>query len=328
MDDCSFYKECCAKFEEIGNWIKEFDKIVIIGHVDPDGDCIGSQLAMLQAIKKQYPEKKVYAPLAMKNNLKFLLPKNYQNEITEKEMAGALLILVDIGELARLPKSIKIKESNKIIKIDHHPDKKEKEVNLSWVDPQNSSSCEMIYFLLKYLKLPIDTKIATALLTGMITDSGSFRFKKTNARTFWVASKLAEKAMPVFEINQRVFQTHETTLKTRKWVLENYVRRGKLIYVKFNVGDKKILPYIKSRKDITNLINIFENIKGVKVWVTIIQTEKDQPVAVSLRSKENTKVNVFAQKYGGGGHENAAGAKLQNWAMVDQLIKDLESHFS
>ena len=114
-----FYPEQHSKFKEIKRLIEQNNKIVILGHVRPDGDCIGGQLAFLHALQKRYPQKEIYAPFAGdEQRFRFLLPKNYHNTIKTEELKHSLVIVVDVSTPERLP--IEINQAKTIIQIDHH----------------------------------------------------------------------------------------------------------------------------------------------------------------------------------------------------------------
>ena len=117
----NFYSQEKVFFQKAKKNIEKYTNIVILGHINPDGDCIGSQTALYYAIKAKYPNKKIYFPFAETEYSKFLLPQNYQNEINPTIFKNSLVIVVDFHEKKRL-NNLKIPKDNFVIVIDHHPE--------------------------------------------------------------------------------------------------------------------------------------------------------------------------------------------------------------
>lgn len=316
-----FYPESVhKKMRKIAEIIEKAEKIVIFGHINPDGDCIGSQLAFLRMLKRKYPYKKIKAPFA--NQLKvfdFLLPKDYDGNITEKDVEGALLIIPDVSTLDRIP--FKISADAKIIKIDHHVEQ-EKFGIVSWVDDKAAAACVMIYFLFDYLKWPITSEIATALLTGTITDSGNFTFPVVREETFYAASQLMKNKAQLTTIFANLQRKTLSDLTINRWILNHFKKSEGLVYLKVYTKDAKELK-VKSTDAFRKYINTFKGIEEVKIWSFCIQIADDKPIICEIRS---TKIDVqkVAEKYGGGGHKNAAGAPVKDWKTADELLADLK----
>lgn len=316
----NFYPNCEKTFQEIKRLIESYQKIIILGHIYPDVDCVGGQLALLQFLQTEYPQKWIRAPFASDDQrFQFLLPKNYENVIEEEDQRGALVIVVDTATRKRIP--FKIIESNTVIQIDHHPDG-EKFGDVVWIDKESIAVCEMIYFLLSFWKKTLKQEVANALLAGIISDSGRFQYKKTQARTFWVTYQLIELGADLIQINKHIQQQSANDLLTMQWILNHYYKKAKFVFVKFVPQDKKQLPSVKKREDVKKFINIFDNTEGVNVWATFVQLENDEPVFISIRSKKHA-INQVAKAYGGGGHANAAAIKLKDWTMVAEIIEEL-----
>lgn len=315
------YQDQVAKFDRIKQLIDRNNKIVILGHVHPDGDCIGAQLALLQSLQKQYPQKNIKAPFADTDpKFGFLLPPNYQGKIKAIDYQETLFIVVDTATKSRLP--IKINEKKQeIIQIDHHP-RKAKFATITWIDDQSISTCEMVYVLLKKLNWPINSAIANALLTGIITDSGNFCFPKTNAKTFWVAYQLMMAKANLIKINTNIHTKKEKDLMIIRWILSNYNKEKGLIWVKFLPKNKQELPFIKEEKELKKFVNLFANVDNINKWAMFVQINTQESIFVSIRSKK-TAINHIAEKYGGGGHTNAAGIELSSWESVPKIIEEL-----
>ena len=316
----NYYVNVHQKMDKMAKLIEENDKIVIFGHVNPDGDCIGTQLAFLRALKIKYPNKTIKAPFADKlEAFKFLLPKNYDGHITEADIKDALLIIPDMSTMDRIP--FPVSKNAKIIKIDHHV-KQEKFGLVSWIDDQAAATCVMIYFLFAYLKWPINSEIATALLTGIITDTGHFSVSSVKTRTFYAASKLMEKGAQLEAINTNLSCKRMSDLLVSRWVLEHFGQKDKVVYLKVLPKDVKMLK-IKDISEIKEHINTFKGFKEIKIWIFCVQMSEKAKIVCEIRS---TKIDIqkVAQKYGGGGHQNAAGASLKDWNTADCLINDLQ----
>ena len=299
--------------EHILNKIKEFETIIIHGHIRPDGDSIGSQYGLMYLIKASFPEKNVYVTGESSDYVSFI---GKPNLLDENLFSNALSICVDTPVIKRLGDK-RFDKSNYSIKIDHHL-KEEKYADYEYID-ENAASCSEIiveFFMKNISELIMTKKCAEALLVGMMTDTGNFRYDKVNSKTFLCASTLMNYGVDLNYINNNLSSERLELLKLKGYCLSNFkISEYGFAYI---ILDKKTInEYNVSDEEASSLVYLFSTIKDVPAWAMII--ENDEEIRIRLRSK-GPNINELAKKYNGGGHEKASGAKLNNWDELDDFI--------
>lgn len=280
-------------------------KIAIASHLNPDGDNLGSLSALSKYLKKLGKEVYTIFDDIMIDDFKFL----FEDVITYKSTDVGevdLFITLDSADLLRIGESAKevFLKSPSTIGIDHH------HTNIGYsdlniLDSKASSTCEVLFSLLDE-KL-IDESIATSLLTGISTDTGSFKYENTSEKTFLVASKLMSLGAKNLEITINVYQSKT---KSEIMMLNEAISRleffeeGKIALVALPKEITQDSKYKKS--DSEGIVEYIRDIKGVEV--SIFLKEKEDGVRVSLRSKSHIDVSKVASEFSGGGHIMAAGA--------------------
>lgn len=293
--------------------IKEFDKIVILGHIRPDGDCIGSQYGLMYLIKETFPNKLVYITGSSSDYVSFI---GKPTIIDDNYFLNALCIVVDCPVKNRLSDD-RINLAKYSIKIDHHFDN-EKYCDYEYVDPTSASCTQIIgEFYMKYKdELKMNTLSATALYTGLITDTGNFKYSSVSTNTFVVAAELLKHNIDLTYINNCLSIESESALRLKGYCLSKfkitpngfaYITLSKDEFEKFNVGLEVA----------SSLVSSISNIENCPVWALIIETENG--IRVRLRSR-SIKINDIAEQFNGGGHIMAAGATLEYWSELDKLI--------
>ncbi len=308
------------KMTQVLNKIKEYDRIIIFRHFRPDGDAIGSSKGLKRIIQLSFPQKEVY----LQNNdfsdyLAFLGPED--NEINEALYSDALGIVMDTGTSKRIsnPKYALCKE---IIKFDHHIPI-ESYGTLEWVEEDRSSTCEMVAAFFDTFKdeLKLDQEAATYIYTGMVTDSGRFRFRDVSAETMrlagimlnykinteWIFANLYIKEFYLYKFESYVYDHIKTT---KNGVA--YVHITEAIKEKFGL----------SMEDASTAVSFMDSIKGSLIWIAFIDSP-DGTIRVRLRSRFMT-VNDIAEKYRGGGHASACGATLLDKSEIRKVLKDAD----
>lgn len=302
------------------NKIKEYDRIILVRHIRPDGDCVGATLGFKYLLKESFPNKeiKVYANDYI-DYLDFLGKEDDDESIEKYE--GALIIALDTAVSDRISNSNYCK-SKELIKIDHHIEV-DKYGDINWVDDSRSSCCEMIvefYDTFKdELKMPLES--ATALYTGIISDSGRFKFSSVNGNTLRLSAILLDKGIDIETIaahlylkDFNVYQLQGDMLKSAK-ITENGVA---YIYVTEDIQKK----YNLSLSDASSMISVIDSIKGSLIWLAFIDNP-DGTIRVRLRSRFMT-VNQIASKHHGGGHDKASGATCYSKEEMEELIKEAD----
>lgn len=294
--------------------IKEYDTIIIHGHIRPDGDSIGSQFGLMHIIKDSFPEKEVYVTGDASEYVSFI---GDLQKIDENIFKNSLSICVDTPKLDRLSDN-RINLSKYTIKIDHHVDS-EKYTDYEYVDSTSISCTAIITEFYNAFKdeLVMSKKAATALYTGLLTDSGFFKYKNVNSKTFQIASVLLEKGVDIVDINNKLTLENEPLLRLKGFCLNNF-KTTKNGFAYITLTKKEIEEYNVSLEDASSLITLISNIKDCPVWALFI--EDNENIRIRLRSRA-PKINVLAQKYNGGGHELASGAKLNDWNELEEFVK-------
>ena len=290
--------------------IKVAEKIVILTHEAPDGDAIGSSLAMMHALRKLGKESDVIIP-EFSRTYSFLPGADEiktESDIEEYDLAIAL----DCGDIKRLKLGeIYFEEAKRKIQIDHHGSNK-MFADLNFVNPVSPACAEILVEMFQYYGIDIDKTIGTCIVTGIITDTGGFRYPKTSAETFEFTAELLRKGVNVSDIYKRVQDT-----RTR----ENF-ELSKLVVNRMEMlEDGKVTFTYITQEDITNigaetgdhegLAEIGRDIEGVEVAI-FVREKEDGSYKVSLRSNEYVNVSDICFLFGGGGHQRAAGCNFND----------------
>ena len=311
-----------AKFEQIGQALREGVRFAILGHVRPDGDALGSQLALGLSLKQLGKDVRIWNEEGMLEKYSFLPNANLLTKPPAEPEDVDVAIALDTAIQNRLGNSLAAVRSAKVwINIDHHPSNPGYG-DLVYIDPNSPATGQILFELIKSEKLPIDAAIAENLYVAISTDTGSFQYPNTTARTFEIAAELVRAGVDVGRVSQL---TYENYPRRRVELL-----RDLLGTMRFDANDRVAsfsLSLATAKKlgvlpeDNEGLIDHLRAIRGVIVAV-FFEELADGKVRVSMRSK-NEKVNVCAicQKFGGGGHVLAAGARVRgSLAEVERKI--------
>ncbi|QKS72045.1 bifunctional oligoribonuclease/PAP phosphatase NrnA [Paenalkalicoccus suaedae] len=295
--------------------IKQWDSIIILRHVRPDPDAIGSQAGLKELILTFFPDKKVYLGGETEPSLSFL---SEMDEISEETFEQSLVIACDTANTERIDDE-RYQKASKLIKIDHHPEV-DRYGDIQWVSTDASSTCEMITEL--YLELSNDTPendLARLLYAGIVADTGRFKFSNTTEKTFRYASFLINASFSRDEIHEKLYEKKRNVMKLEGFVLSNVdVMPSGAAAIKLT---KSVLEnYQVTSKDSSAIVNCFSTLEGLKAWVFFV--EEEDIIRVRLRSKEPI-INTLAEQYNGGGHPMASGASVATWEEADELIKKL-----
>ena len=301
-----------AKFEQIGQALREHQQFAVLGHVRPDGDALGSQLALGLSLKKLGKDVRIWNEDGMLEKYSFLPSANLLTKPPAEPEDVDVAIALDTAIQNRLGTALPAVRSAKIwINIDHHPSNPGYG-DIVHIDPKAPATGQIVFELVKNQKLPVDPAIAENLYVAISTDTGSFQYPNTTARTFEIAAELVRAGVDIGRVSQLTY--------------ENYPRRriellrDLLGTMKFDANDRVAsfslgLEVAKTLgvfpEDNEGLIDHLRAIRGVVVAV-FFEELADGKVRVSMRSK-NEKVNVCAicEKFGGGGHVLAAGARVR-----------------
>lgn len=290
--------------------IRENKTFCIVGHVRPDGDCVGSQLALTLALRNDGKDVTCWNEDAVPQKYRFLDPEG----LLQKPKRGKkfdCVIATDCASFARLGKAGECATDRKIlINIDHH-ESNPRYGDVNWVSAREPSCGELIFRLLKVARWPITKPIADLLFAAISTDTGSFQYPTTRPGTFHAGAELVTRGANLAKICDEVYQSYP-------------VSRAKLlkhVYSQFRLTANDRIAYLWLKKkdfsrtgaESNDTEGLIDHIRAIKPVVVACVFEEIEPnvTRISLRSK-NPRVNVneIAAQFGGGGHQAAAGARI------------------
>ena len=303
-------------YNKILKQIREAKTIIIHRHARPDGDALGSQIGLKEAIKNTFPRKEVYAVGDTTSKYDFI---GEMDEVSDEKYQDAVVFVLDSSEQSLISDE-RYKKGKTLIKIDHHI-AKESFGDIELVDSSYESCCGLVAYLVERIHLKLTNYGAKCLFTGMVTDSGRFRYDSTTSKTFEIASKLMKYDFSITDIyNNLYLDTLEMVKLRAEFTLKFKLTEQNVAYIKTTQDEIK-----KAGVDIfsisRNMVNTMAGIKGIDIWVNFTE-DKDGSVVCEIRSSKYN-INPIAVKYGGGGHKAASGATLKNFDEADMLLNDL-----
>lgn len=304
-------------FEKIHALIQKYDRIIIHRHKNPDGDALGSQIGLFHAIKDTYPEKEVYMVGDLTPRYSFMLTQP-MDEIADELYSGALAIVLDTSAKSLISdERYTLAEAS--ARMDHHLFV-EKICDEEITATSYESCAGLVAAMAEACGLTVSPVAAKALYTGMVTDSGRFRYDSVSSETFRVASFLMERKFSTSDIYKNLYADELFFIQLRaKFALKIQLATTKVAYIyteKSEVDELKADTFTISR----GMVNVMGEIRGVESWVNF--TETDEGVLCEIRSNTHN-INPIAVKYGGGGHQKASGATLKDKDEAMRLLKDL-----
>jgi len=304
--------------EQILEKIKEFNRIIIHMHIRPDGDCYGAGFGLKNILKESFPEKEVYVVGEKAEYVDFV---GTPDIIDDELFKDALSIVVDTASEERVSDQ-RFKLAKFVIKIDHHIPVVDYG-DLIYVDTSRPATAQIIleFYLRFQEELKINMAAATALYTGIVTDTGRFRFRSVTGDTFIAVAHLLNYGLDFVNILSRLSVKSENLMKLQGYVLLNFQKTEN------GVAFIKMLPDVIEKFDVsleeaTSLVNELSTLEDCPVWILFAEYENNI-VRARLRSK-GPAINELANKYEGGGHALACGANLGTWERTEDLLKDAD----
>lgn len=304
-------------FEAILEKIKKYDRIIIHRHTNPDGDALGSQLGLKNIILDSFPAKEVYAVGDGAGRFGFM-DGSKMDEISDDMYKGALAIILDTSASALISDQ-RYKLADCTARIDHHI-YCEKIADIEVTDTSYESCCGLITAMAIEGGLTVSSLAAKSLYTGMVTDSGRFRYDSTNSNTFRLAAFLRERDFDTNEIYRNLYSDDFKFIRLRaQFVLKiNFTADG-VAYI-YTTKDELDGYGVDTFSISRGMVGTMSEIRGVDAWVNFTETESG--VLAELRSSKYN-INPIAVKYGGGGHAKASGATLKDKDMAMAMLEDL-----
>ena len=289
--------------------IKNAESIVILTHESPDGDAIGSSLAMKFILKDI--GKKCDVIITEYSRMYGYLPKINEVKTDSKIKNYDLAISVDCADIKRLDNREYFENAKKTIVIDHHGSNK-MFGDLNFVNPVSPACCEVLVGIMQYYDMKISKDIGTCLLTGIITDTGGFRHNGITPETFEFTADLIRIGIDVPDIYKRTLRTKtKANFELTKRAIDRmeFLENGKVAFTYINSNDEKETN--AEPGDHEGLVDIGIDIEGVEVSIFIRQNDDTESYKISMRSQKNINVSDICIMFGGGGHPQAAGCLIQ-----------------
>ena len=310
---------------ELDRFLENAGTVAVSGHINPDGDCVGSCLAMKAYINANYPEIRVDV-LLQKPPAIFAYLKGYDEIITsvDKSRKYDLLILLDISGIDRVVDGKKLVENSSFtVCIDHH---KTNEGGFDYFcnEPMSCSACEVLYKKLDPEKITYDC--AEALYTGIVHDTGVFRFSNTSPDTMRIAGSLMAFGIPFTDIiDESYFKKNyvQNVMLGEVLVNSKLLFDGMAVIGTVSFEQREALGI--STKELDGIVNQLANTRGAEIAAFVYEMDNRIECKASLRSSKKTDVSIICKKFGGGGHEKASGCMIKGKLpeACDAIIKEI-----
>lgn len=337
-------KKTASKVKEILDSAKE---IVIVAHRNPDGDAIGSSLGLYYYLKDLGYDVSVIMPNDFPDFLKWL-PGVDTIKIYEKDVAtcdaliekASVIFTLDFNTLGRVGQKMEPsleKSDAAFIMIDHHQQPSDYAV-ATYSDTAMSSTCEMVFHFIKTLnpEAKLSKELATNIYTGIMTDTGSFRYPSTSSTTHRVIAELIDCGIKNSVIHQNIFDTNSPErIKLLGTAFDNMQIMMEYKTAFITLTQDELENHNFKKGDTEGFVNYGLSIQGVVFAVIFIENKQDQLIKISFRSKGEFSVNDFARNhFNGGGHKNAAGGRssksldetIENFISILPTYKDALNH--
>lgn len=317
-------------YDDITKKIKESNRIAIMSHIMPDGDSIGSSLALCSALKKFGKEVSFILDDSIPKIYKFLEGSGEVRSPEENKSFDAVIVL-DCGDAERLGKSRLYLEDNFVINIDHHISNNNFG-NLNLVDANVSATGEIVYRIIKELGIDMDKGISECIYTAIVTDTGQFQYSNTTAVTHRIAGDLINNGVSVPFIFEKIYQNSS---KGKVFLMKAALNSLEFYYndsiACISITTEQMKEANAKDEDSEGIINLVRDIECVEVAVFLKELEPNK-IKVGLRSKKVIDVAAIALRFGGGGHVRSAGCMLDETVsevkekVIDAIIAEYQKH--
>lgn len=303
--------------------IKENDRIMLFRHFRNDGDCVGATKGLKAILQASFPEKEIF--LIDDDGSQFLAFLGPEDEdVADEVYASSLAIVLDTATMERISNK-KFSACKEILKIDHHIPV-ENYGSLNWVEENRSSACEMVVDFYDTFKdeLVLTQEAAYYLYTGMVTDSGRFRYRGVSGETMRCAGILLDQGIDTETLYANLYLDDYDFLKFKAHIYENMnITENGVAYVHVTLEMQEKFNLIP--EEASNSVSMMDGIKGCLCWLAFIDSQKEPgTMRVRLRSRFMT-VNQIAERYHGGGHACASGATVYSIDEMNALLAEADA---
>lgn len=305
-------------FNQLYDAIKAHQTIVIIPHARPDGDCLGSAIGLRDILSTSFPDKAVYATGEETGYLKFL---GSLDTIEDEVFKDALVIAVDTANQERLADT-RYALGKMLVKIDHH-------INIDSfgdIEIVNTNAPAAAQIIMDFYQshedqLAMTAKGALALFTGILTDTGRFKYDGVTGETFLAVAKLYDLGLNTKPVYDALEVMSEELIRFKGYVLLNYKKtENGVAYIK--ITEDLCKEYHVTTEEASSLVNELSRFEDSPIWVLFNEYE-EKVVRARIRSK-GPNISLTANQFNGGGHAKASGANLGTWEVADELLKALD----
>lgn len=312
-------------YKEIAEVLEKAQKILIYSHVSPDGDALGSSVALCRALRLKGKEAFVLVDEELPINLAFL-DKDYCTENFDIIEEPDLSVCVDCGDFTRFPnRKEKFMQAPVSLCIDHHHTTKQF-CDYNYIDPKASASGELIFDLLCAMGIEPDEEIGEAIFAAITTDTGNFQYSNTTRRAFEIMAQLCDWGVDMNKVSVEIYEN----VRLERKIIESMA----LSTLQLIGGGKGVVAFVTEKmiadsgafsEETENVIKMLRSLTGVE-YAAFLKEKGPETVRLSLRAKSYGDVAAIAERFDGGGHIKAAGATLSMpiEAAVNAVISELE----
>ena len=307
-------------FLKIYELIKKYENIVIARHIGVDPDAMASSFALKNSILLTFPDKHVRLAGTGSNRFSYFGKLDKNEDVKE----NTLLIVTDTPDIKRIDGVDDITKFSDVVKIDHHPFiEKFSENSYEYIDVNAGSASQIVLELIRNTDLLMDKQIAEQIFWGIVSDTNRFMYNDSTSKTFHLVGDLLEK----YDLDLQKLYAPLYARPLEEVRLEGYIA------LNMQVTENGV-AYIKITNDILeeyktdaaspgNMIGNFNYIDGILVWMFVTEDVKNGNYRISIRSR-GPIINSTAERYNGGGHNFASGARITDIALADKLVQDLD----
>ena len=305
-------------FDPILQAISQFDTIILHRHSRPDGDALGSQIGLKHLILENFPGKTVYC-VGDEAGFYSFMEDTVMDQIPDSTYHGALAVILDCGG-EHLISDQRWKLAAKTVRLDHHL-YTGCFTDAEAIDSSFESCCGLVARMAKNAGWKKNKLAAQSLYTGMVTDSGRFRYDSTSSTTFALASWLMEEKIDTERLYKDLYaDDFENKKRKAEFLLRVRFTANRVAYV-YTTAEELEAMEISTFAVSRGMVNTMADIRGTDIWVNF--TEADGGVLCELRSS-GPNINPIAVKYGGGGHAKASGARVADRETAMAMLRDLD----
>ena len=306
-------------FESVLQEILAYNKIIIHRHNNPDGDALGSQIGLKHILTANFPEKEIYVVGDDAKRYSFMAD-SVMDTIPDEAYDGALAVILDTSAKALISDD-RYTLAARTVRMDHHIFC-EKIADVELTDTSYESCCGLVADFARRCHLELTPTAAKSLYTGMITDSGRFRYDSTSSQTFEIAAYLMQQKFETNDIYRNLYADDYSRIKLRaEFILKIQFSEKNVAYI-YTTREEAEATGADIFSISRGMVNTMGDIRGVDIWVNFTETEEG--VLCEIRSSKYN-INPIAVNHGGGGHAKASGATLKDRAEAMELLSELEA---